>query len=422
MDVRCPCGEVYHADAANIGRRLRCRKCARELLVQAEPADPSRSRRRTRRSRRSGVSLGSRLREWLARLAPGRPAAARTRRSARPRTAAARTLHVASWAYLAAMLLVAALMWGLGDRWWPATALLFIGRWVFLLPLALLVPAALVARRGSLVPLALGALVAIGPIMGFRTGWRRMLPAPDGTPFRVVTFNVGGDVGAGRSVGHLLPILLVEWNADVVAFQECGQGLAAAVREAKEWHHQVDGALCLLSRHPIRESARMDRSALDRVRQTSDGAGGAGFVVRHTLETPGGAVDVTTLHLETPRKGFEGAAAGDLNRLLVNTDVRELESRLARRWVDAGPNPTLVVGDFNTTVESRIFREHWGDLADAFSRAGTGFGMTKYNGWIRVRIDHVLADDGWHVREARTGRGLGSDHRPLVVDLVLAAR
>src|SRR4029079_6713607 len=82
----------------------------------------------------------------------------------------------------------------------------------------------------------------------------------------------------------------------------------------------------------------------------------------------------------------------------------------------------VVLGDFNTPVESRIFRDHWGDLADAFSTAGFGLGMTKYNGWIRARIDHVLTSDAWHVDGAHVGPDAYSDHRPLLVDLTLLSR
>ena len=83
----------------------------------------------------------------------------------------------------------------------------------------------------------------------------------------------------------------------------------------------------------------------------------------------------------------------------------------------------LVAGDFNTPVESRIFQAHWTEgLEDTFSRVGFGLGMTKYNGWIRVRIDHVLAGPRWYVRRTEIGHDLGSDHRPLIVDLVLPAQ
>ena len=48
--------------------------------------------------------------------------------------------------------------------------------------------------------------------------------------------------------------------------------------------------------------------------------------------------------------------------------------------------------------------------------------MTKYNGWIRVRIDHVSTSDEWHVDHATVGADALSDHRPLIVDLTLAPR
>jgi endonuclease/exonuclease/phosphatase (EEP) superfamily protein YafD len=144
--------------------------------------------------------------------------------------------------------------------------------------------------------------------------------------------------------------------------------------------------------------------------------------VRYTLATPRGPINVTNLHLETARKGFEGLMSGDVEQLRLNTTLRNLESTLARRWVDAASGPSLVAGDFNTPVESRIFQDHWGSFADAFTRVGVGLGPTRYNGWIRIRIDHVLSDGAWRSVRARPWRDVGSDHRPMVVDLVLVGR
>jgi endonuclease/exonuclease/phosphatase (EEP) superfamily protein YafD len=325
-------------------------------------------------------------------------------------------INLASWAYLAVVLATAAAMWTLGDRTVVGTVLLFMGRWVFLLPLALLVPLALWLRPVSLAVLLAAAIVVLGPIMGFRTGWRRHLSHPAGAKLRVVTFNTEG----GRVLAQILPSVLERWRAQVVAFQECGQELGAAARLVPGWHAFTTRDLCLLSRYPIRDSAVMDRSALDRVKQSAnDQIGGAGYVVRFVLDAPTGPIRVANLHLETPRKGLEGFMQGDLPRLRMNTEIRDIESHLARAWVDSGTGPLLVLGDFNTPVESRIFAGHWGDLTDAFSVAGTGFGMTKYNGWIRARIDHVLASPEWHVNYAYVGRDIFSDHRPLVVDLTL---
>ena len=400
--VSCVCGEQFHGDDGSAGRRVRCRRCGRVVELEPPPAPTvppvfsetdakARPRRRGRR-RATPLAGGRSLR---------------------------RPMEILAWGYLVATILVALTMWTLGDRWWPATILVFMGRWVLLLPLAALVPAALALRRRLLVPLAVGALVTVGPIMGARTGWRRLLAVPEGMPLRVVTFNVDG----GQVMTTQLPLLLEAWHPDVVLFQECGQELAATTEQMVGWHAHHDGTLCMLSRFPIASAEPMDRAALEQVKQGGAGIGGAGYVVRYTLTTPGGIIGVVNLHLETPRKGFEGLMAGDVERLELNTVLRDIESNRARRWVDGTRGPTIVAGDFNTPVESRIFQQHWGDFVDAFSEVGSGLGATKYNGWIRIRIDHVLADRAWwRVVQARVGDDLGSDHRPLVVDLVLVDR
>jgi endonuclease/exonuclease/phosphatase (EEP) superfamily protein YafD len=336
-----------------------------------------------------------------------------------PRTGVGRALFWLAWAYLGAVCLIAVLLWTIGDTTVLGTMLLFMGRWVFLLPLAVLVPAAAVLDRRLLAPLVVAALVVLGPIMGARTGWRRLLPDDAGARVRVATFNTE----RGDQLAPMLPHLLRDWNADVIGFQECGQTLATVVSHMPRWHHFTGQGLCVLSRFPIRDAAVMDRTALDIVKQSGNNLiGGAGYVVRLTLEGPRGSIRVTNLHLETPRKGLEGLMAGDLRRLRSNTEIREIESRLARRWSDEGTGPSIVLGDFNTPVESRIFQRSWGDLRDAFSVAGTGLGMTKYNGWIRARIDHVLVGPEWGVDRAATGPDMGSDHRPLIVDLTLRDR
>jgi endonuclease/exonuclease/phosphatase (EEP) superfamily protein YafD len=352
-----------------------------------------------------------------------RPSPAARRPVSRVERIAARPLTLLTWAYLASVCSITVVMWTLGDRWWFATVLLFSGRWIFLVPLALLLPAAVLVRRQLVWVLVLAGLVVAGPIMGAHVGWRTVLPTPKGLPFRVVSFNADGGGGLATD----LPIVLAGWEPDVVALQECGPELAAAVRAVAGWHHHTAHGLCFLSRYPIRDSSVMDRTALEAVRNGPAPIGGSGDVVRYLIATPFGDVQVTNLHLETPRKGIEGLDVFDIDRLRENTRLRDIESDLARRWVDQGvakrPVPVLVAGDFNTPVESRIFQAHWSEgLQDAFSRVGRGLGMTKYNGWIRVRIDHVLAGPQWYVRRTGIGYDLESDHRPLIVDLVLPAR
>ena len=70
------------------------------------------------------------------------------------------------WLYVLMVLAVWFLIRFGGDRWWLATVMLFGPRWVYGLPLLLLVPAAALRRRRLLLPLAASAIVLVGPIAG----------------------------------------------------------------------------------------------------------------------------------------------------------------------------------------------------------------------------------------------------------------
>jgi len=75
------------------------------------------------------------------------------------------------------------------------------------------------------------------------------------------------------------------------------------------------------------------------------------------------------------------------------------------------------VGDFNMPVESAIYRQDWSEFRNAFSQAGIGFGMTRDNGWIQVRINHILIGSQWRPRRVVGGPVVGLDHRPVIADL-----
>jgi len=407
--IECSCGERYHVDDAQAGRQLVCRRCGNRLDIR-RPAE--RTSTPPTSARKARIRRSSRRSKATNKTSSVQPVTI-------PQTFRWRIAAALGWGYLAAALVVAAMLWGLGDRTTVGTVLLFMGRWIFLLPVVVLAPVVAWLRPRHLLPLAAGTLIVLGPVMGFRTGWRRLLPAPAGEHLRVVSFNADG----GRLAAQLLPSMLDRWQAQIVGIQECGEELAAAARLVPGWHLHVSRDLCFLSRYPIRDSAVMDRSGLDRIKQSEpDEPGGAGYVVRFLLDGPRGPIRAANLHLETPRKGFEGLMSGDRRRMENNTEIRGIEAKLAREWVTAGAGPLLVLGDFNTPVESAFFRDEWGDLTDAFSVAGTGLGVTKHNGWIGARIDHVLASDEWHVDHAFVDDRKLSDHSALIVDLTLRAR
>ncbi len=269
---------------------------------------------------------------------------------------------------------------------------------------------ALFTDRPLIPPLGLAGLIVIGPVMGFQFGWPPLSGERQDRDIQVVSFNARG----GRTLVRSPTTLVADWGADVIAFQECGRGVGAAFAQASEWHVDTRSGLCLVSRFEIVEVTEMEREALE-------WAGGSGVVATCELDVDGTPLYITNLHLETPRAGFEMIRAGRLRegipKVREKSFLRGIELRRARAWIDGFSGPHIVLGDFNTPPESRPYRQAWAGWQNTFSLVGSGLGRTRINGWIRVRIDHILANEEWQVIEAWVEEDVGSDHLPIVARL-----
>lgn len=339
-----------------------------------------------------------------------------------PHSRARRILAVAVALYLAAILLVWALLRFCADVWWPATLILFGPRWIWALPLAVLAPLAALRDRRLLAPLALAALVMLFPIAGLTFAWpgraatplapaSRVSPeAPPQRRLRLMTYNVG----EGTSNGMDLFRMMAEVSPDVVAIQECGAVSRVAQRQPGERYSIIGhGELCLLSRYPIEKKAALDPAAIRDL-------GGTGSVVRYTVHHPAGDVSLVNIHLATVREGLDAVIARGLAgvpALKENLATRSAMSALARTFVDAAEAPVVLVGDFNLPTDSAVYRRDWSSFDNAFSIAGNGFGTTKRTRWFGIRIDHVLVGPGVRCERAFIGPHLNGDHRPVVADL-----
>jgi endonuclease/exonuclease/phosphatase (EEP) superfamily protein YafD len=87
------------------------------------------------------------------------------------------------------------------------------------------------------------------------------------------------------------------------------------------------------------------------------------------------------------------------------------------------PRPRIVAGDFNATPYNRWYDELLDlGLTEVHEAVGDPFATTWPNGrhpLPPVRIDHVFVDDALAPVDVEQGDGAGSDHRPVIVDLVL---
>jgi len=122
------------------------------------------------------------------------------------------------------------------------------------------------------------------------------------------------------------------------------------------------------------------------------------------------------------RIDFDGRT---VRALLVDAVVRPFSNRrevvervfeLARETPDL---PTIVMGDFNTPVDSVWFDGVRNDYIHAFEQAGRGT-LTTWPGPLPLlAIDHVWLSRQFQVECASIGWTWASDHRPIVADVLL---
>lgn len=321
-------------------------------------------------------------------------------------------LSVVAWG----MLVVAALAWLVlyrADDFWLGTLLGFGPRWALLIPWMFLILTSMKWYRRVLVPLGLAGVILVGPVLGLCVPWRPWGDGgSEGFSVKVLTLNTENGGGASR-----LPELITRQQPDIVTLQEWPryQPLPDCLSEQRGWYCVRQTTIVLASRWPIVGSEFL-------ISPNSRWSRPIG--VRAQIDTPAGAITAYCVHLLSPRDGL-GAVLGSrlagLDELRENARQRGIDASALSRWVKEGSRPRLIAGDFNLLPESVIYRREFSSWQNAFSVAGSGWGRTKYTRWHGVRIDHVLADDHWRVTECQVLADAGSDHRPVVAELVLAA-
>jgi endonuclease/exonuclease/phosphatase (EEP) superfamily protein YafD len=313
-----------------------------------------------------------------------------------------------SWLYLLCIGLCWLLLWAGSDQHWLATLFVFGPRWAVALPLVVLIPWALLVRSWrALGALIVAALVVAGPITGGTVSPQTWWQDETAGRIRVLTCNVDGPALNARAMAALI----AESKPDIVFFQEAGSPQCDGLFP-EGWNVCIGpGGLRLASRFQIVGNDTLRAKEL----------GLPGSVRRYTLETSAGELTVVNFHLPTPRDGFEMIVHGSSKGIGVIRDqiaMRDRASAVTKQWLGEMGSAVIAAGDFNMPMESAIYRRHWSDLGNSFSEAGWGWGFTKQTRWFGVRIDHVLHGSAWQCRKAWVGPDVGSDHRPMIVDLL----
>ena len=301
------------------------------------------------------------------------------------------------------------------ERWWWAGVNLFLPQFVWALPAAVLLPLTVLhARRWSWLPAA-ALLLVVGPLMGFR--WNGA-PHPDaGTSVRVMSYNV--QLWQRRNIPAIIDEIR-RAHPDVLLLQDArgfSRGMLSDVLRGRDF--AAYGQYVIASRFPIVDSTAGDISYRAEPHT----------YLRAQIDVDGKIVTVVIVHFITPRDALMALRGAQF----WSTGIPVIEQNLADRISqadavadDLGPvtGPVIVAGDLNAPPHSLASRVLTGiGLVDTFSASGRGYGYTFGHTLLRgqsfLRLDRILVSR--HFLPVRTwaGGADGSDHRPVVADIVL---
>lgn len=303
---------------------------------------------------------------------------------------------------------------GGSGRWWLELSR-FLPYPLLLVPCALMFASAW--RLGRAWRIATAATLLLVATVGMGLVWNRSGEPGEGS-VRLMTWNAktvqaserrGGIDALLREVAAQHPDIVVMQDADALRRLH---DLAPAAPMLGLPHVWGQGQYLIASRDPLEGCAYVD-------------AGAVVAYARCTVRATGGALELRTVHFESPRVGLvaarrEGAAGVGVWR--SNLAERLQQSHALAEAMRGVPRPLVVAGDLNAAESSDVVGGLLATgLRDAFSAAGRGYGYT-YGHTLRprfsfLRIDHILVSPQITVHRCKTGSADASEHRPVIADL-----
>jgi vancomycin resistance protein VanJ len=277
-------------------------------------------------------------------------------------------------------------------------------------------------RRLALLPL-LPLGVVLGPLMGLCGYPRLKRPSNQvelGKSLRVMTYNIGQGKDGEGVISEV-----ARQHPDVFIAQEISEHFEQVLRtKYPKWSIQTRGEFLIAT--PLMLSS-VDRVELP---QLSDDPWKHPAYLRSIVRFGQRDIAIYNTHLSTPRPALEAIRYRDrtgFRQIESNAKSRIAQSKTLANALAKESLPAILGGDFNAP-ESSIACRQIRDVAfrDAFSETGRGYGYTSGHrlrfGISFVRIDHLYVSHQWAVTQCYPGDKVGSDHRPVVADVVLPDR
>ena len=231
---------------------------------------------------------------------------------------------------------------------------------------------------------------------------------------RVMTYNVRGVFSSSDKIASDIRAQ----NPDVVCLQETSHGFGEAVAaHFSGWHSESAGDVTTFSRYPLLSSEVWPFKGTRRIVETR-------------WQTPNGPLRVLNVHVSTSFRGDNHSRVkGRFDRYsrLINEARPAAMVRLqqipyledASNETERKTEPTIMCGDFNTPPRGLFYKELKRNWHEAFAQSGFGIGATYPTHRPLLRIDYVWMKNGVQSKRTFVPDVNGSDHLPVVSDLVL---
>ncbi|MBT3287727.1 MAG: hypothetical protein HN380_10310 [Victivallales bacterium] len=336
-------------------------------------------------------------------------------------------LWIASGGY--ALGLGAWLLWleHAGDMWWCTWFFVYLPPAMFLFPLGLLVPLALLLDWRQLIVHGLCVLAVFLLYEDLEWHMSRS-PREERTVLRVLSNNIG------QHGKHALTPFVEKQDPDLILLQAAFSRGPRYVKQYGErgLHTVYEGEYVCASKHPVVSSELLAEITCDK----------RPAAARFVLNVQGQRLVVYNVHIASPRdllgklrgRGFiaqllhgfgisagrdYGASEQVAERLRT---AEELVERIAQET-----DPVIVAGDFNIPARGRAYHLFAGELTDTFEVRGRGYGFTfpgktrnpfsLFGPWLR--LDLVFASKEWRVLDCIVEPDRPSQHRAVVATIEL---
>lgn len=263
----------------------------------------------------------------------------------------------------------------------------------------------------------------LGPFYQFSEGDK---VSEDSNSFSIMSFNSRGfnkhEQLKIKNVDSLIIDFISTEKPDIVCFQECHYAMKRSNDLSQYDYKYVDfiygehsGKViqAIYSKYPILEVNSIDFPRSSNTAIYAD--------ILFKTDT----VRLYNIHLQSFRiipeiSAIQNEESAKLVSRLSKAMLKQNEqAKLIRANMELNSYKKIVVGDFNNTQYSNIYRTIKGDLQDTFLEKGKGFGRTYNLLGFPIRIDYIFADSDFEVISHQNFDVKLSDHYPVMSTLRL---